>query len=269
MECKIGVINYNFPDFSLEDLFIWCRKVNCEYVELQRRDVWNEDEEPEKTAENVAKTMEKYGVKVSQISSGNDFLQKTEEDFNRQVEIVKKLCKIIKIFGGNQLRIDGGWEKEGVEEKDYKNLIIKGVKTCTEYAEKEGVYLALDNHGTVTNNYELQLEIFETIKSKNLGANLDTMNYRWYGYPVEELLKIYTAIAPYALHTHMKDGTGSRENYKGAALGEGEIPLKQAVEIIKKTGYQGVWCAEYEGPEKENGTGYGKCVNWLKNNLGQ
>ena len=45
----------------------------------------------------------------------------------------------------------------------------------------------------------------------------------------------------------------------------------KAIEVfmcaLKQAGYQGVWCAEYEGPEREGGVGYAKCCAWLKANL--
>jgi sugar phosphate isomerase/epimerase len=65
----------------------------------------------------------------------------------------------------------------------------------------------------------------------------------------------------------MKDGTGSRQDYKGAALGDGEINLSYAVSLLKKAGYDGAWTAEYEGPEAEGGTGYEKCYGWLAENI--
>lgn len=256
---KIGVIHYNFSFEKIEDFLRWCNENNVEYVELQRRDVWDEK------FRDVSKLLEKYNIKISQISCGNDFVQKTKEEFENQIKIVETCCKIIKNLGYNQLRIDGGWPKEGVEESKYKEMILEGIKRAVDIAEKENVYLALDNHGQITNDYKFQLEIFEKVKSKYLGANLDTMNYRWYGYPVEELIEIYKSIAPYALHTHLKDGTGSRENYIGKVFGEGEIPLKEAIKILKDNNYKGVWCVEYEGKDKE--IGYKKCVEILREYL--
>ena len=258
MEEKIGVIHYNTADNNLEEFFSWCSKNDVYYAELQRKDVWDEKIK----VDEVKKLLDKYRIKISQISCGNDFLQKTEEEFENQVKLVDKMCDIIKELGFNQLRIDGGWPKEGVEEKDYKKLIMEGIKKVVEIAEKKNVYLALDNHGTVTNDYLLQLEIFEEIKSKHLGANLDTMNYRWYGYPVEKLIEIYKAISPYVFHTHLKDGTGSRENYKGKVLGQGEIPITEVINILKENGYKGVWCVEYEGEDKN--IGYEKSFEFLK-----
>jgi len=262
---KIGVINYNISNFSVEELFGWCRENGVGYVELMRKDVWPDIEKPENTVKETSALLQKYGIKISQVAAGNDFLQKTEEDLNRQVWMLGELCKIVKDLGFNQLRIDGGWPKDGVAEKDYRDFIIKGISKAVEVAEKEGVYLALDNHGTVTNDIFLQTDILKTVNSRHLGANLDTMNYRWYGYPVDELSDIYRDIAPYTLHTHLKDGTGSRAEYKGAVLGEGEIPVADAIKILKDAGYDGVWCVEYEG--KEGAEGYKKSVSWLKKTL--
>ena len=262
---KIGVINYNISNFSVEELFGWCRENGVGYVELMRKDVWPDIEKPENTVMETSALLQKYGIKISQVAAGNDFLQKTEEDLNRQVWMLGELCKIVKDLGFNQLRVDGGWPKDGVAEKDYRDLIVKGVSKAVEMAEKEDVYLALDNHGTVTNDIFLQTDILKTVNSRHLGANLDTMNYRWYGYPVDELSDIYRDIAPYTLHTHLKDGTGSRAEYKGAVLGEGEIPVADAIKILKDAGYDGVWCVEYEG--KEGAEGYRKSVDWLKKTL--
>ncbi|MCM8772774.1 MAG: sugar phosphate isomerase/epimerase [Candidatus Omnitrophica bacterium] len=247
---KIGVIFYNFSFQKLEDFLNWCAENNVEYAEISREHL--------KEAEIL---LLKYNVKISQVTARNDFVQ-VKEEFEKQVKMVGELCKEVKNIGCNQLRLDGGWPKEGIDEKDYKKLIFEGIKRVVEFAEKENVYLALDNHGILTNDYEFQLEIFESIKSKYLGANLDTMNYRWYGYPVEKLIEIYKAIAPYTIHTHIKDGTGTRENYTGKVLGEGEIPIISAIKILKENNYNGVLCAEYEGKDKE--IGYKKCVEFLK-----
>lgn len=262
MESKIGVIHYNFSNFSNEELFRWCRENSVGYVELIREDIWEDIDTPQNRIKETGDLLRKYDIKISQISSGSDFLQKTEEEIKKQVWMVGEMCRMVKDLGFNQLRIDGGWPKEGVEETEYRNLVLKGVSKVTEIAEKEGVYLALDNHGTVTNNLTLLLDVLKTVNSKYLGTNLDTMNYRWYGYRVDELKDIYRQVAPYALHTHMKDGTGSRENYKGAVLGEGEIPMTDAINIIKEAGYNGVWCVEYEGTE--GAEGYKKSVEYLR-----
>jgi len=265
MDRKIGVIHYHFSRPDLAWFLEWAAAHGCGYVEIERPDIWNGQEEPEKTVEKVRGLLAANRLSVSQVTARNDFLQKTREAWQAQVTLIEKMCKLVKLLGYNQLRIDGGWPKEGVAENTHKELIISGIKAAVEIAERENVFLALDNHGQVTNNYLFQLEIFRTIGSKFLGANVDTMNYRWYGYQVGELPAIFEAIAPYALHTHMKDGVGSLQDYQGKALGKGEVPLTSAVSALKKAGYRGVWCAECEDPA--NDSAYAECVDWLGKNV--
>jgi len=89
------------------------------------------------------------------------------------------------------------------------------------------------------------------------------MNYRWWGNSVEECDRLYEQVASKTFHTHLKDGTGSRKEYVGAALGEGEIHLDHAVRTLKAAGYQGPWIAEYEG-RTDSAEGYRKCLEWMK-----
>ncbi len=163
--------------------------------------------------------------------------------------------------------MDGGWPRADIEPSQWVPLIIDGLKRCADFAERLDLRFALDNHGMVTNDADRQVAIFEAVNSNRVGANLDTMNYRWAGHDLNTLRRFYDLVAPYTFHTHIKDGTGSQNEYRGAALGEGEIPLLYAVQALRKAGYQGVWTAEYEGPEAEGGIGYAKCFKWLKENV--
>ena len=127
--------------------------------------------------------------------------------------------------------------------------------------------IAIDNHGIVTNDGDLLYALIQKLGSKFIGTNLDTMNYRWLGHDLATCDRFYEMLAPHTLHTHFKDGFDSREHYRGAALGEGEIHLKHALEQLRKANYSGVYCAEYEGPEAAGGVGYGKWYQWLSANV--
>ncbi len=267
---KIGVIHYNFPGFDFEQFLRYCVDTGYQYVELQIGDVWDGKDPaagPEKKAEAVRGQMDRLGLKASALSAGNDFLVVGEGAMAAQVKRMERVARLARILGTGVLRTEGGWPKEGMAESQWVPLISEGLKRCADLAPKLDVYFALDNHGIVTNDGDRQVVIFRAVNSKYVGANLDTMNYRWAGHDLETIRHFYDVVAPYALHTHMKDGTGSLRNYKGAALGEGEIDLAYAVRVLKGSGYDGVWTAEYEGPEAAGGVGYAKCFRWLKDHL--
>ena len=71
--------------------------------------------------------------------------------------------------------------KDAVPESQWVEAMAGCLKRCLEFAERDEVYLAVDNHGIVTNDGDLQVELFERVGSKYVGANMDTMNYRWAG----------------------------------------------------------------------------------------
>jgi len=112
--------------------------------------------------------------------------------------------------------------------------------------------LGLENHGLLTNDADLEIEIIERVGSDNLGITVDTSNFRWYGHSLETVHGYLKRLAPYAVHAHIKDGSaqsGIREDYTATALGEGEIDVGMFIDQLKGCGYGGALCIEYEGKE--------------------
>lgn len=264
-QAKIGVIHYNWPGYDLEGFAARASEIGYEYCELQINDIWDgQSKDGEKTAEQTRRMLENHGIQVSAVAAGNDFLQADPKDLQAQIERYRYVCRIIPHAGTDIVRTDGGWNRDNqVPQEKWDAMLVDAFKRCSEFLEELDVRIALDNHGTSTNDGDWQLSLIQRVGSSRLGVNLDTMNYRWFGHELDRIDHFYTILAPHVFHTHMKDGTGSRQNYKGAALGEGEINLEHAVQCLKKVGYQGAWTAEYEGPEAAGGVGYEKCYQWL------
>jgi sugar phosphate isomerase/epimerase len=264
---KLGLIHYNAPGETLEEFFRFAADAGFGYVELQSRDVWPEgSDNPEAEAEKVKRLADGLGLKISALAAQNDFVVLDPEEVKRQVARMRRICGLAKLLGCDVIRTEGGSPKPEVPEDRWVEAIAGCITQCREFIETMGILLAVDNHGYVTNDHEVQLEVFRRVKSPNVGANLDTMNYRWFGHSLDTLRDIYARIAPHTFHTHLKDGTGSRESYVGAALGQGEIDLVWAVECLKQAGYASVWCAEWEG-RGDKGAGYIACLDWMRQHI--
>ncbi|HEY3397419.1 MAG TPA: sugar phosphate isomerase/epimerase [Armatimonadota bacterium] len=260
-----GLIHYNAPGDNLVDFLDFVAEAGFECVEIACADVWPQDETaPEARAAQVAQMLADRGLAASALAAGNNFCVDQEEAIQAQVARMKRVCGLADILGTKILRTDGGWPGEDPRPvSEWVPWMVECFRRCLEFVEPAGIKLAVDNHGLTTNEWPVQLEIFEQVGSPALGANLDTMNYRWFGHSVEKLHEIYAAIAPYVMHTHFKDGTGSRADYQGTVLGEGEIPLEFAIKCLKDANYAGPWIVEYEGP-RDDGTGYRKGLEWLR-----
>ncbi len=266
----LGLIHYRAPGDTTEEFVRWAADAGFECVELRHVDLMPEeleDADYESHCMDLKALMDELGLVTSAVSLGNDFVYLDDGMIEEQVMRTRRIAELTKIMDCDIFRTEGGRPKDEVPEEEHAAAIIKCVTATLPVCEELNVHLAIDNHGVVSNDYELQLEVFEAVDSEYLGANLDTMNYRWFGYEVDKLPEIYAAIAPWTKHTHMKDGHNARPDYQGAALGDGEIPLDVALSELQKAGYDGAYCAEYEGSE-DGDIGYRKCLDWMRENIG-
>jgi sugar phosphate isomerase/epimerase len=269
---KIGVIHYNWPGFSFQEYLRYAAEIGCTHVELMCGDVWPDhaldasSAELQQAAARVRGEVEAHGLKVSAFGAGNDFVQDSEGEIEAQVARMKRACEITRALGDETVvRSEGGQPKETLSDAQQWASMRVCFQKCIPFLEELGVSLAVDNHGVLTNEGDKLIALLNELDHPRIGSNLDTMNFRWLGNSIEDCNRFYDELAPRVLHAHFKDGFGARAEYKGAALGEGEIDLQHALQQLKAAGFNGVYTAEYEGPELD-GTGYRKCVEWLKAN---
>ena len=264
---KFCLIHHNTPGDTLEAFLDYAAETGFDSVELTISDVWSDETDPtEREAERVRKMLEARGLEVAAVSSENDFIVIEEDQIRAQVERMARICKFAQLVGTHIIRTEGGSRKKEIPVENECAAMAECLKRCLGFVEKDGIYLGVDNHGVVTNDAELQLKLFSMVDSPNVGATLDTMNYRWMGHPVETCNRFYDLIAPRVFHTHVKDGTGSQKDYVGRVLGDGEIDLNHALAALKRVGYQGVYCAEWEG-RGDKAQGYAKCLEWMKQHI--
>jgi len=194
-----------------------------------------------------------YGLKITSVNAGNNFVQPNRDLFENQVEGVKMCIDAAARFGTPVVRVFGGEPAEGRSEEDCIKAIIEGLKMAAPHAEDTGVNLALENHGKITNNIDVLLRIINEVNSEAVKVNIDTGNFYWYGYRLSEVYEIFEKLAPLAVHTHMKNGTCQRrEERRGIGeirftpLAEGDIDLLRVIRMLKEKGYKGVISMEDE-----------------------
>ena len=265
---KLGFIHYNWPGFSFDEFLRFAAETGAGYVELQLTDVCEGDNFDEERAAQVRREVESHGLKVSALAARNDFVQGDPEAVAFQVDRMKRVAQLATILCDEPiLRSEGGAPKDSVPQENWGDALYECFARCTGFADELGVTLAIDNHGIVTNDGDLLLALLRRVNHPRIGSNLDTMNFRWAANSITDCNRFYAELAPFVKHTHLKDGFDSFKEYRGAALGEGEIDLAHALTSLQNAGYDGVYLAEYEGPETASGVGYRKCIEWMKTNV--
>lgn len=225
-----------------------CHEKGVDAVELL--DCFWEDE---KHIRDIKEYLNSIKMPVSSFSIGNDFV-KDEEGRQEQIEYVKKGIDTAVCLGTKTVRVFSGNVSESISYEEGRRYIIDCFKACAAYAEDKGVVMVLENHGMFAGKSSQVKDIIKTVGSPSLRANADTGNFLLV---CESPLEAIKNLKEYIGFVHFKDFRRVDEDghytatdgsmYKGTVIGEGEVPLKDIVEFLYSTGYNGYLSIEFEG----------------------
>ncbi|MGQ9648769.1 MAG: sugar phosphate isomerase/epimerase family protein [Phycisphaerae bacterium] len=243
---KISLAGYSFRQFldqpgqpgkmSLFDLVDLCVQLGIDAIEP--------------TAYYFLKTDDEYlyalkrkiflaGLEISASPMRNNFCLPPGPELDKELESVRNWVNVCVKLGAPAIRIFAGKPQPGAgRDRDFANAIA-GMRQACEYAGSKGIFLAIENHGYLTETADAVIRIIEAVKSDWLGINLDTGNF------VEKPYENIAKAAPHAIICQFKTeviktpGTKEREPADFARI----------FKIIRDAGYRGYVTLEYEGAD--------------------
>jgi sugar phosphate isomerase/epimerase len=131
------------------------------------------------------------------------------------------------------------------EQNEVWEILQSALNQISKYAENLGVRIAVETgpeSGPVLRN------LLDSLNNKSICVNLDPANLVMAGYDLEEAV---TALMPFIIHTHAKDGIADKEamargEWREMALGKGDVPWNNYIKWLKAGGYEGVYTIERE-----------------------
>jgi sugar phosphate isomerase/epimerase len=181
---------------------------------------------------------QQHGLAISGVPVGNNFCLKDDAKRKAEVQKVKDWTARAAHLGATTVRIFAGNLEKGDTLDEAQKRVVDSMNECCEVAEKLGIYLALENHGGITDSAEHLLELVKTVKSKALGVNIDTGNFHTAD-PYADIAKI----APYGVVSQIKT-----EVYPGGKKEDAD--LAQVVKILREANFHGYVALEYEAAEE-------------------
>jgi sugar phosphate isomerase/epimerase len=228
-------------------------------------------------AKKIRAEADKYGIKIIAYAIGANLNKPTEEEKAAEVERLKGQVDIAAILGAPVMRHDVTYGLGKTANTRSFDLCLpsmaKMAREVAEYAKTKGVMTCSENHGYIFQDSDRVERFFNAVAHENYGVLLDLGNMMCAD---EDPRLAASRLAPYAIHVHAKDfhiypfGESAPEGIKsftsrglkmlsGCAIGEGDIPTKQCVAILKKAGYDSYLTVEYEGSED--------CIEGIKKGL--
>lgn len=250
---KLGLAAYSFnkqmvrrgtpediakADMSLEKFIDYCAKLQLDAAELTGYYF------PKDVTDEYILTLKqqafRLGLDISGTAIGNDFCLPDGEKRDAQLAMCKEWIDYAATLGAPVIRIFAGKVPKGDTEDAAVKRCVAGINESLKYAEKKGVFLALENHGGITATAKQMLGIIEQIDpSPWFGVNFDGGNFATED-PYSELAKI----APYAVNAQIKVAVKHAKASKSATKEPADI--KRTINILKDAGYRGYIVLEYE-----------------------
>ncbi|MBE1445297.1 MULTISPECIES: sugar phosphate isomerase/epimerase family protein [unclassified Paenibacillus] len=194
--------------------------------------------------ENLEKTLEELHSKQIQIIGLNTSCQFHDldkfDDFiaegKAHIDLAQKLgVPYIRVFGN---KVPDPFQKEQIIER-----ISRGIKELCDYGSERNVRILLETHGDFS-DLDHMLPVLEKVASANLGVLWDMEHtYKRYGNTIEPFIE---KIFPYIEHVHVKDTKKVNGKFQLCFIGDGEVPIKNNIELLKKYGYTGYLSLEWE-----------------------
>ena len=232
-------------------------------------------------AKSLKAEADRVGIPIVQYSIGADFIYGSDGDLEKEIERLKYEVDVAEALGVKGMRHDttGGYKGEDAEKYTFNDAlprIIEGCRRVSEYAQTKGIKTMTENHGYFSQDSERVKAIVEGVNSENFGTLVDIGNFLCVD---ENPVDAVKTMAPYAFYAHAKDFcVKSKEemlspdgffktrngNYlKGVILGHGNVPVFEALKLLKESGYDDYVTLEFEGLEEaKQGCTYG--LNTLK-----
>lgn len=177
----------------------------------------------------------RLGLDISGTAIRNDFCHVDEAVRREWIDHVKKWCDHSMRIGAPVIRIFAGNKHAKVNDTQALTWSIECMKECCDYAGEQGVILAIENHGYLTNTSVELMKIIEGVNHEWLGVNLDTGNF------TKDAYENIERMVPYAANVQLKVEILGADNKTRE-----EADIDRIIQILSEGGYRGYVALEYE-----------------------
>lgn len=186
--------------------------------------------------EYIKPKLDEYGIRVSSIGSpiGKVFID-DNEGFEKQVDLLEKLCKMANILDCKYIRMFSFYIPKDKNPEDYKDDVINKLKIFASIAEKYDVVLLHENEKDIYGDIASRcLTIFEEVGSNYFKGIFDFANFVQC---MEDTKECYDLLKEHIEYYHIKDAV--KEDKENVVCGTGQGKIEEILNDAIKNGYEG------------------------------
>lgn len=266
---KIGLSSYSLSkamqagQMTVLDAVDWIAAHGGEHIELVPIG-FNLHEQPELIG-RLRTQAEQAGIDISGYAVGANFITADDAAYEREIRRVMGEVDVAAALGVRRMRHDVASRTDTSMKRFMTDLprLADACRRVADYAQTLGVTTSVENHGYYIQASDRVQALLHAVDHPSFRTTLDIGNFMCADEP--PVAAVSKNIA-YASMVHVKDfywrsaagpdpGQGwfrsaSGAYLRGAIAGHGDIPLLDALRVIKRSGYDGYISLEFEGLEE-------------------
>lgn len=149
-------------------------------------------------------------------------------------------------------------------------LVREQAQELGRYAKEKGVTILLETNGIFADS-ERMGKLHTSLKGGSVGVLWDI--HHPYRHQKEPVRTTYKALAPYIRHVHLKDSVVENGRVLYKRIGEGDIPVKECIDLLQKDGYTGYvsleWVRRWEPSLESGGLIFDHFIRTVKGMMGK
>jgi sugar phosphate isomerase/epimerase len=245
---KYGFMSFSCPSKTLDEMLALAQEVGADGVEPRL----NPDHAhgitlgttPAERAE-IRRKAEEAGIAYCCLATGLRFADPATVETN--IEEAKRCIDLAADIGAPNLRVFGGRLPEGLSREDAIDVVTEALAELSEYAAVRRRTLCCETHDDWSDPV-YWAEVMNRVRHRTVAINWDIFHpVMWAGHTVESAFEL---VKRWVEHVHFKDGVKFGERGKKFKLvGEGDIDLRRAIELLGSISYGGCISGEWPGWE--------------------
>ena len=162
--------------------------------------------------------------------------EKNLDEARRFIDLAEQVnCPYVRVFPNNL--------PKDQDKKPTMELIAKGLLELGDYAKNKNVTVLMETHGDLVKIEDLEW-IMRAVKHKHVGLVWDVSNM--WTITRESPVQAFKQLKKYIRHTHIKDARWVDGKLQYTLLGQGDVPIFEAIDVLRKGGYKGYYSFEWE-----------------------
>jgi len=252
MTSKLAYSTLACPDWSLERALEEARRRGYEGLELRLVDgqpIGLDLSSSER--DSIGRLLRESGLGLVAADSSIRLLSEQLD-----VEVENELVSVLELaaeWSAPLVRVFGGDTPDGISNEDAVAKAVRILEQTSVVAERLGVKIGLETHDSFSAASTVA-RVLARVRSPHVGAGWDMLHTHRMGETPEQ---VWEVIGPRIFNVHLKDArrVPDGEGWQLVLLGNGEVPAREAINVLQRGGYEGWLVVEWEKgwhPEPED-----------------